>query len=56
VDAYGLVLTIVVLLAIGVAILLFEKRRATRIERDLKQMAQEQRRHPPTDGSADGRP
>jgi hypothetical protein len=45
VDAFGLVLTVVVLLAVAVLILLFEKRRAQGIERDLGEMRDEQRRH-----------
>lgn len=36
---YGLVLTIVVLIAVAVLILLVEKKRAKGIERDLREMA-----------------
>jgi len=39
VNAYGVILTIVVLVAIAVAILLFEKKRAKDIEHDLGEMA-----------------
>lgn len=38
-DAFGLVVTIVVLLAIATAILLFERRRAEEIKRDLADQA-----------------
>ena len=38
-NAYGVILTIVVLVAIAVAILLFEKKRAKEIEHDLGEMA-----------------
>lgn len=42
-DAFGVVLTIVVLLCVALFILLFEGRRARRIERDLRAMAAEER-------------
>ena len=48
-DAYGVVLTVVVMVLVAVAILLFEKKRATRIERDLKQMSHEQQAPRPDD-------
>lgn len=38
-NAFSVVLTVVVLVAIAVAILLFEKKRAKEIERDLGDMA-----------------
>jgi uncharacterized membrane protein affecting hemolysin expression len=41
VDAFGVVLTIVVLLCVALAVLLFEGRRARRIERDLRTMNRE---------------
>lgn len=44
VDAFRLVLTVVVLLAIALFILAFEKKRAKGIERDLKEMRDAQRR------------
>ena len=40
-DAFRLALTVVVAIAVVVAILLFEKRRAQRIERDTRSMAQD---------------
>ncbi len=43
VDGFRLVLTVLVLLAIAVFILLFEKKRAKGIERDLKEMGDERR-------------
>ena len=43
VNAFGLVLTIVALLGVALLILLFERQRATRIERDLGDMAKERR-------------
>ena len=47
---YGSILTIVVLVGVAVFILLFEKKRATRIERDLGEMADRQRKpHQPRD-------
>ena len=39
-DAYRLVLTVLVMAAVVVAILLFERRRAERIKRDTARMAQ----------------
>ena len=44
-DVYRLVLTIVVMAAVVVAILLFEKRRAQGIERDTRDMARGRERH-----------
>lgn len=38
-DAFGLVLTVVVMTGVVVAILLFERRRADRIARDTRDMA-----------------
>ncbi len=49
-DVYRLVLTVLVMAAVVVAILLFEKRRAQGIERDTRDMA----RGRPEDGSGDG--
>lgn len=43
-DSFGMVLTIVVLVGVAVFILLFEKKRAKQIERDLRGTADEQRR------------
>jgi hypothetical protein len=43
VDGFRLVLTVLVLLGIAVFILLFEKKRAKGIERDLKEMGDERR-------------
>lgn len=43
-GAYGLVLTIVVLLFVALLILLYERKRAKGIERDLGAMADERRR------------
>ncbi len=48
-DAFGLVVTIVVLLAIATAILLFERRRAERIEHDTRQDARDR-----SSGQVDG--
>lgn len=44
-DVYRLVLTVLVMAAVVVAILLFEKRRAQGIERDTRDMARGQERH-----------
>jgi hypothetical protein len=52
VDAFGVVLTVVVLVGVAVFILLFERRRAVRIERDLKDMARRQRRSRGSDGES----
>jgi hypothetical protein len=51
VDAFGAGVTIAVLLAVALFILLFEKKRATGIQRDLKNSADEQHRngHTPND-------
>jgi hypothetical protein len=38
-NAFGVVLTTIVLLLVAVAILLFERKRAERIQRDLRQMS-----------------
>ncbi len=43
-DTYSVVLTIVVLLAVALLILLFERKRARQIERDLQEMARQRRR------------
>ena len=43
-NTFSVVLTVVVLVAIAVAILLFEKKRAQEIERDLGDMARGSRR------------
>jgi len=50
-DAYRLVATVVVMVGVVVAILLFEKRRAERIRRDTARMAQGR----PEDETDDGR-
>ncbi len=42
-NAFGLVLTIVVLVGVAIFILLFERKRATRIERDLRDMSAQRR-------------
>ncbi|TGN62686.1 hypothetical protein EXE59_00985 [Nocardioides eburneiflavus] len=44
-DAYRLVLTVLVMAAVVVAILLFEKRRAQGIERDTRDMARGREQH-----------
>ena len=46
-DALGVVLTAIVLVGIAVFILLFEKKRAQRIERDLHEMAEHDHRDAP---------
>jgi hypothetical protein len=51
VDAFGLVLTIVVLVGVALLILLFERKRATRIQHDLMAMADER-----DEGPKHGRP
>jgi Mg2+/citrate symporter len=43
-DAFRVIATVVVLIAVAVFILLFEKKRATRIERDLSEMSQQRRK------------
>ena len=48
-DAFGVVLTIVVLLGVALCILLFEGRRARGIERDLRGMAEERHDAPQDD-------
>ncbi|MDT9591426.1 hypothetical protein RDV89_00005 [Nocardioides zeae] len=42
-NAFGLVLTVVVMLGVALFILLFERRRSEGIQRDLRQMADERR-------------
>jgi hypothetical protein len=42
-DVYALVLTVVVFAGVVVFILMFERQRATRIERDLRGMARDRR-------------
>jgi len=49
-DAFGIVLTVVVMIGVVVAILLFERRRADRITRDTRRMAQGR---PPADVDED---
>jgi hypothetical protein len=49
-DAFRLVLTVVVMVGVVVAILLFERRRADRIARDTRDMA---RGRPPADDTPD---
>ncbi len=51
-DAFRLVLTVVVMVGVVAAILLFERRRARGIERDTQRMAQGR----PGDEDADDRP
>ena len=51
-DAFRLVVTVVVMVGVVVAILLFEKRRARGIERDTRRVAQGR----PTDEDAEDRP
>ena len=41
-DVFGVVLTIVVLVGVALFILLFERKRATRIQHDLRELAEEQ--------------
>jgi len=43
VSTFGLIATIIVTIAVVVAILLFEKKRAQQIERDVSDMARERR-------------
>ena len=43
-NTFGAVLTVVVLVGVAVFILLFERKRATAIQRDLTDMARERRR------------
>ena len=43
-DGFRLVLTVLVLLGIAVLILLFERKRARGIERDLREMGEQRRR------------
>jgi hypothetical protein len=42
-DAFGVVLTVVVMLGVVAAILLFERKRARRIEDDVRRMGEERR-------------
>ncbi|WP_299923175.1 hypothetical protein [uncultured Nocardioides sp.] len=51
-DAFRLVMTVVVMVGVVVAILLFERRRAERIRRDTARMAQG---HPDPEVEDDGR-
>jgi hypothetical protein len=49
-DVYAVVVTIAVVIAVAVLVLLFEKKRATGIERDLKDSAgDDDRDGPPAD-------
>lgn len=49
-DAFSLVVTVVVLLGVAVLILLFERKRAREIERDLRSNARRERaRRPDSD-------
>jgi Sec-independent protein translocase protein TatA len=50
-DAFRLIATVVVLIAVAVFILLFEKKRATRIERDLSEMSRQRRKRRSEDES-----
>jgi hypothetical protein len=53
-DAFSLVVTVVALLGVAVLILLFERRRAREIERDLRSNARRQRaRRPGPDRNGD---
>lgn len=54
-DVYRLVLTVLVMAAVVVAILLFEKRRAQGIERDTRDMARGRDGTGPTTSTRDGR-
>jgi hypothetical protein len=51
-ETYRLVVTVVVMLGVVAAILLFERRRARQIERDVRRMGEERRDQdgPPKDG------
>jgi uncharacterized membrane protein affecting hemolysin expression len=51
-DAFRLLVTVLVMIGVVVAILLFEKRRAQRIERDTRDMARD--RPPGEAGRQDG--
>ena len=42
-DAFRLIVTVIVLVRVAVFILLFEKKRARRIERDLSEMSRKRR-------------
>jgi len=57
-DAFRLVVTVVVMVGVVLAILLFEKRRAERIRRDTARMAQGRPLDEDEDeaGDGDGRP
>ena len=55
-DAFRLVVTVVVMIGVVVAILLFEKRRAQRIERDTRRMARERPPGEVDEGGDDGAP
>lgn len=45
-NAFSVVVTVLVLLGVAVLILLFERKRARRIEHDLRDMADDQREPP----------
>jgi uncharacterized membrane protein affecting hemolysin expression len=55
-DAFRLVVTVVVMVGVVLAILLFEKRRAERIRRDTARMAQGRPLDEDEAGDGDGRP
>lgn len=46
-EAFGLVVTIVVLVGVALSILLWERKRAIRIQRDLRDMADEPKHERP---------
>lgn len=54
-DAFRLVVTVVVMVGVVVAVLLFEKRRAERIRRDTARMAQGRPVDEDEAGDGDGR-
>ena len=54
VEVFGVAVTVIVMLAIAFGILLFERRRARQIERDLRDQAEVRRNPHGRDGSAAG--
>jgi hypothetical protein len=46
VDIFGLVVTVLVMLGVAAAILVFERRRARQIEHDLREQADPRHRRP----------
>lgn len=55
-DLFGLIVTVVVMLGIAAMILLFERRRARQIERDLREQAGPRHRRPNGPDSGGERP